>query len=208
MTAVKMMLLALVVLMMGCGGNSADLSAPLEGVWLSAIETGGYQGYQFDADGQVHFLNMMTMTGDRWERTGDGGLDISSHTDRYPQPETDQYLIRELSAENLLLVPSDNANAPGDLYHRFSPQSLADRMVGRWSNSPETFFDITPAGQWYRVVFKWSGGIQTLSGEATAEGMDATADGKTLHLTLSADADGQELCLNIDGRVFSCRSGI
>ena len=90
MTAVKMMLLALVVLMMGCGGNSADLSAPLEGVWLSAIETGGY--------------------------------------------------------------------APGDLYHRFSPQSLADRMVGRWSNSPETFFDITPAGQWYRVVsWKYDG---------------------------------------------------
>lgn len=208
MTFIKRIVFLALLFVVGCGGNSAEISAPLEGVWLSPIETGGYQGFQFDADGRVHYLNMLSITGDRWQRVGEAGLNISSHTDHYPQPEMDQMLIKELSAQRLVLVPDDNPKAPGNTYQRFSPENMADIMVGRWLQAEDTFFDITPAGQGYRVVFKWPQGMQTLNGKPTDEGISASLDGKVLNLILAPGPDDSGLCLHIDGRIFSCRSGL
>ena len=204
----KLTSLIILMLICGCTDNSIEESATLAGVWLAPIETGGFQGYQFDPDGRVHFLNMLSISGDRWERTGEKGLNISSHTDHYPKPATGEMLIKELKAESLVLVPVENPKASGSSYQRFVPQSPADTMVGRWSNSTGTFFDITPAGQGYRVVFKWPEGVQTLNGESTDQGMTASRDGKTLLLTLAPGPGSTGYCLHIDGLIFSCRSGI
>lgn len=224
--AVKACLLMVLFLWAGCVGerdmprntgsedtvttNPVDL---LVGVWLKPIEeTGDFDGFQFDADGRVYFLNMFTILGDKWQRVGDSGLDISSHTERYPEPQTDHMVIRVLTRGRLVLASGGNPEVEGIVYHRAPVARPADRMLGRWNTSEDRFFDVTPAGEDFRIVEKNEEKLNVMAGRATAEGMIVETTDRTVSVVL---IDGHETgredwqdkvdCVSIEGVFYLCR---
>jgi len=205
-------------------GCAADKDVPSEGisrkpvdlligVWLKPIDgTNGFDGFQFDANGKVHFLNMFTITGDSWLRMSETRVAISSHTDRYSEPETDHHIIKELTDEKLVLVPEDFPEGKGIVYRRASAKRPADRMVGRWTPNEERFFDVTPLGDEYRIVGKNKDDIEVMVGRATPEGMMVEAPDRNLSIVLVAgketgreDWQGKVDCVCIEGVFYLCR---
>ncbi len=175
-------LLVLLLVVAGCGERTGGHEAaapppaePLIGVWLRPIVgQDGYEGYQFERDGAVRFVNMFSLEGVRWERAGADSLRVWSATERYPQPATTDYRIVTVTPQQLVLVrPGGGAES----YVRPTVQRPADRLVGRWTGPEGTFVDVTPAGDAYRLVIRSLDSLSAYTGEATGEGIAFTRAG-------------------------------
>ena len=196
--------------------NNASVGMPadlLVGVWLKPLhDSEGYDGIQFDTDGRVHYLNMFTISGDLWHRVGDSGLDISSHTQRYPEPQTEHMVIKSLTHERLILVPGNSPDSESIVYHRAPVVRPADHMLGRWNPTEDRFFDVTPVGEEFQIVENNQEVLQVMTGRATADGMLVETPDRTLSVVLIA---GQETgredwqdkvdCVSIEGVFYLCR---
>ncbi len=218
---VKGCFLVWLVLSAVCGGGKSAAGETvaeeptdlLIGVWLKAIAgTNGFDGLQFDADGRVHYLNMFTIKGDRWQRVGEAGLNISSHTERYPGPEIDQLVIKVLTTEQLVLVPIAKPDADGLVYYRAASERPADRMVGHWDTGQHRFFDVTPEDDGYRIVEKKMQEIHVMKGWATLDGMIVETGERSVKVTLVPGSetgrdDWQDKidCVKIEDVYFLCR---
>ncbi len=221
LNSVKFCLFVGLVLSAGCGGGKSvdDENVALAqqdlliGVWLKPVaDTNGFDGLQFDADGQVHYLNMFTIMGDHWQRVGLEGLDISSHTERYPEPESDHLVIKILTSTQLVLVPLDSPGAEGVVYQRAPSDKPADRMLGRWGTVEGRFFDVTPEGDAYRIVEKNLQEFKVMIGRPTGEGMIVDKVGHSWTVTLVEGRDtgrddwqDSENCLKIEDTFYLCR---
>ena len=73
------------------------------------------EGFYLAGDGALLYLNIFSMTGDRWELK-EGKLFLYSHTERYPEPEPVIYDLR-LEENTLTLYPEENTGE-GIVYSR------------------------------------------------------------------------------------------
>ncbi len=186
---------------------------PLVGVWLKPIEgNNGFDGLQFDADGRLHYLNMFTIMGDSWQRIQDNQLDLSSHTSRYPIPQTDSMIIQYLDAEKLILVQADIPDALAVVYQKAPSNRPADRMLGRWNTMDGRFFDVTPVGQEYRIVEQNNQEFTVMKGQATAEGMMVETPDRLLNVVLVPGSETgrngwlhKDDCVRIEDVFYLCR---
>jgi hypothetical protein len=125
----------------------------LLGVWLKKIEgQGGFEGYQFEANGRVHFINMYTIVGDKWELHAADSIRIWAYSGSIPQAQSRTFEIAELTDETLVLVPSNAVAGYRYVYHKPIIKHPADHWIGRWTTPEGRFLDLTPQGENYRLV--------------------------------------------------------
>jgi hypothetical protein len=90
----------------------------LSGVWVRPIKTEpGDEGFNLKADGSLAFVNMYSMSGDKWELRGDS-LILFSHTERYPDPRPHGYKIAEISDSTITLIPQNAEAGYKEVYKR------------------------------------------------------------------------------------------
>ena len=89
---------------LACSTVHAPEIDSLEGIgWLRSFGDGGEDGFYLAEDGRLLYLNIFSMTGDRWERDG-AKLTMSSHTERYPEPQKINYTYTRKGATLSLLM--------------------------------------------------------------------------------------------------------
>jgi hypothetical protein len=80
----------------------------LVGTWLKPIEgMEGYEGFRIFGDHRMEFVNIFSMTGDKWDLNEEMNLNLWSHTERYPDSIADEYEIISVTATNLVLRKSN-----------------------------------------------------------------------------------------------------
>jgi hypothetical protein len=90
----------------------------LSGVWVKPIKTEpGDEGFNLKADGSLAFVNIYSMTGDKWELHGDS-LILFSHTERYPAPAPHAYKIRAVTDSTITLIPANADSGYTETYRR------------------------------------------------------------------------------------------
>ncbi|GGA74679.1 hypothetical protein GCM10011369_15620 [Neiella marina] len=95
-------LFAGVALMFGCQPQMHPTDE-LVGAWLQ-VQDGHKQGLLLHADGRLSLLGIASMQGATWQfSAADNRLLLSTNTDRYPQPQTEQLIVGSLSASALEL---------------------------------------------------------------------------------------------------------
>jgi heat shock protein HslJ len=103
-----------------------DLHEQLLGPWLRTIpDSTVVDGYYFEDDGSLKLLNIFSMQADNWSQEGDR-LTITTHTDRYPIPHPEEYIIDSISKDTLHL----RTNGYQTIYRR--PRYITERTNTRW----------------------------------------------------------------------------
>ncbi len=167
----RLLLLCLLVLsgcFSGCFSHqdkAANLSPDLIGVWLRPIEgLPGVEGYQFESDGTVRFVNMFTIEGVRWEMVDDNVVRIWSATERYPEPESVDLQLVSVTATELRLRRAMVEDAVEQVYTR-----EADAWVGRWTGPDGNFVDVAVAEDEWRVTSRLGQDFNTEPGRRVGD---------------------------------------
>ena len=195
------LILLMTVLLVGCGEQIEEQSAapgdtrpadPLVGVWLQPFDgQPGFQGYQFEADGAVRFVNMFSINGDRWERVGADSLRIWSSTLRYPEPEAMTYAIDSVSDRSLVLTWGAGA--------RRAYMRASGPLVGRWREAGgDRLLDITPRRAGYRVMLGTPRGFDSFEAVEEEDGSLRLLGERTIHIR----SEGPNRLVVSNGAVF------
>ncbi len=187
------------LLVTGCGEQRqtpADVPAELVGVWLAPSEgVPGAEGYQFESDGSLRLVNMLTAIGTGWEMVGTDTLRIWSATERHAEPEADDLVVASVTATRLKLRWAGQADGVEMTYQRQS-----DPWLGRWTGADGGFVDITPLAGSLRVVIKSRAGLR--ADEGRLAGADVVVGGQGAERRLVHTGQG---CIQLDGDEKFCR---
>jgi hypothetical protein len=99
-------------------------SSHIAGKWLkpiSVVPPSGKainEGMKLNPDGTLDFVNIHSMTGDRWELKNDT-LIMWSHTERYPEPQPYNFVILRLTSSRLEIRSVKGVPGYKETYKRF-----------------------------------------------------------------------------------------
>ncbi|MFI5209564.1 MAG: YbaY family lipoprotein [Gemmatimonadales bacterium] len=99
---------------------------PLSGIWIRPIPTQETrtEGIDLTPQGDLVLINICSMRGDHWRRSGDT-LVIATSTDRYPDPVFLRATVRQLE-DSVLVIERGGGYFAGRWSHLAPGHSLAD----------------------------------------------------------------------------------
>jgi hypothetical protein len=223
----RFVLLIILLAILNCGKNrpqrdtaiatrKVPTSIPktqLFGVWLKAIEgQEGFEGFQFETSGKVRFVNMYTIVGDKWELLAGDSLRIWAFSGNISEARAVTYKIAELDSKSLALRPRHAAPDFQFVYHRPAINRPTDRWIGRWTGEQETFLDLTPRGENYRLLIKTAERFNIFTGYVEGTAVRFERNSKTEYIRLASGKEiggqrlaGEEECLVIQVDERFCR---
>ncbi|MDX2473223.1 MAG: lipocalin family protein [Candidatus Krumholzibacteria bacterium] len=195
-------LIILSLVLAGCVNQHKQapvLSPDLIGVWLHPIAgLPGVEGYQFESDGSVRFVNMFTIEGVRWEMVAEDTVRIWSATERYPEPESVDLEVLSVTSSELRLRRAEAAEAVAQVSTREEKP-----WVGRWTAANGDFVDVAATNDGWQVSARLQGQMRIAPGRRVGEDLLIGMGRNTSRLKRSGRhcvqwADHGEFCRNLE----------
>jgi hypothetical protein len=149
---------------------------------------GGYDGYEFRANGELKLLNYDAFVGEKWWVKGEH-LFAEIRSKRDGKILKTDYLIKQQTEKLLVLDYTVFGDAYTDTYESIVHNDFTDQLLGHWEGSGESYIQIIPISsfRFQLVVSKESGG--------TPEKVEGFLDQENSRIVFYLEQEGKELTI-------------